>query len=91
MPDTFAAAMPVCGGGDSSAADVIKNIPIWVFHGDKDGAVKPKRSRDMVAALWQVNGKVKYTEYEGVGHNSWEPTYANEDVLKWLFAQKKKN
>ncbi|NCC61753.1 MAG: phospholipase [Verrucomicrobiae bacterium] len=89
MPNTFAAAMPVCGGGDTEMADAVKHIPAWVFHGGADGVVNPKRARDMVAALEKIGGKVQYTEYEGVGHNAWTRTYANEDVLKWLFSQKK--
>jgi predicted peptidase len=88
-PDLFAAAIPICGGGDPKAAAKIAKIPIWVFHGDKDAAVKVEHSRDMVAALEKAGGKPKYTEYPGVGHNSWSQTYADEKVLAWLFAQKK--
>ena len=43
----------------------------------------------MAAALKKVGSNVKYTEYEGVGHNSWTRTYTNKEVLKWLFNQKK--
>jgi len=91
MPKIFAAAIPVCGGGDTEMASVIKTLPIWVFHGGSDKSVKTKRSRDMVAALRKVGGKAKYTEYEGVGHNSWDRTYRDQDVLTWLFHQKKAN
>ena len=89
MPDTFAAAIPICGGGDTKMAAVIKNVPIWVFHGGADKTVTTKYSQDMVAALKKVGSKVKYTEYEGVGHDSWTKTYTNNEVLKWLFDQKK--
>ena len=40
-PDLFAAAVPVCGGGDTSLAASIAHIPIWIFHGAEDPAVKP--------------------------------------------------
>ena len=89
MPEYFAAAIPVCGGGDTAQAAKLKNLPIWVFHGGNDKVVKTSRSRDMVAAIKKVKGKVKYTEYPGVGHNSWSPTFKNDEVLKWLFEQKK--
>lgn len=89
MPNTFAAAMPVCGGGDRRMAKVIKDIPIWVFHGDSDSVVKTKRSKDMVAALKKVRGDVKYTEYKGVKHNSWGRAYSDEKALTWLLSQKK--
>ena len=88
-PKMFAAAMPVCGGGDIAGAPLFKDLPIWVFHGDNDGIVPVARDRNMVKTLKKCGSKVKYTEYSGVGHNSWTQTYANKDVLKWFFSQKR--
>lgn len=88
-PDLFAAAIPICGGADETTADRITKLPVWAFHGDKDGAVKPERSRRMIAAIEKAGGKPKYTEYPGVGHDSWTQTYANPEVMAWLFAQKR--
>ena len=34
-PDLFAAAVPVCGGGDPRTAKAIKDIPIWTHHGGR--------------------------------------------------------
>ncbi len=87
-PELFAAAMPVCGGGDASLAWRIRDVPIWTFHGDRDTTVPTARSRQMVSALWQCDGKVRYREYPGIGHDSWIPTYNDHTVLDWLFAQK---
>jgi predicted peptidase len=89
-PDLFAAAAPVCGGADEATAARIKDVPIWAFHGAKDTAVKPARSRNMIAALRKAGGKPKYTEYPDVGHNSWDPAYKDPELFKWLFAQTKK-
>ncbi len=89
-PKQFAAALPICGGGDAALAKSIAHVPIWVFHGDKDGAVKVSRSRDMVNALKKAKGQPRYTEYPGVGHNSWAATYANRKIYDWLFAQRRK-
>ncbi len=89
LPRTFAAAVPVCGGGDTDLAPSIRHIPVWAFHGDQDTAVKPRRSRDMIAALREHGGAPRYTEYPGVGHDSWTPTYADREVLQWLFAQRR--
>lgn len=88
-PELFAAAVPICGGGDEATAEKIKGLPIWAFHGAKDGAVKPARSRNMIAALERAGGKPKYTEYPDVGHDSWNPAYKDAEMLKWLFEQKK--
>lgn len=87
-PAMFAAGIPVCGGGDVSKAAVIAKIPQWVHHGDKDTAVNVEQSRKMVAAMKTAGGEPKYTEYPGVGHNSWDNTYADDAVYEWLFAQK---
>lgn len=89
-PERFAAAAPICGGGDAAQAKHIAKLPIWVFHGDSDTAVKTQRSRDMVAALKEAGGEPKYTEYENTGHNSWTPTYKNPEFYAWLFAQQRK-
>lgn len=88
-PITFAAAIPICGGGDPSLSASINHVPIWCFHGAADNVVKPARSRQMIDALKASDGKPKYTEYDGVGHNSWAQTYANREVIDWLFAQKR--
>lgn len=89
-PDLFAAAVPVCGGGDPSQAEKIAKLPIWVFHGGKDPIVKPERSREMVEAIKKAGGDAKYTEYSNVGHDSWVKAYKDAEMMKWLFEQKKK-
>ena len=89
-PDLFAAAVPICGGGDETEAPRIAKMPIWVFHGAADGVVNPARSRHMVEALWQAGGKPGYTEYPDRGHDSWVPAYRDPEMMKWLFAQRRK-
>jgi predicted peptidase len=87
-PGLFAAAMPICGGGDSSLAPNLKQIPIWAFHGDADNAVPVSRSRDMVSALKACGGNVQYREYPKAGHDVWTRTYSDKAVLTWFFAQR---
>jgi len=88
-PSVFAAAIPICGGGDPTKASAIKNIPIWIFHGDADATVAVTYSREMEAALKKYKGNVRYTEYPKVEHDSWTRTYADTEVLDWLFSQKR--
>lgn len=90
-PGMLAAAVPICGGGDPKHVEGFKSTPIWVFHGGADPIVIPPRSRDMVAALKAAGGTPIYTEYEGVGHDSWTPTFDNRQTWDWLFAQRKSN
>ncbi|MBN9523090.1 dienelactone hydrolase family protein [bacterium] len=89
-PERWAAIAPICGGGKVESAPKMKDIPAWVFHGDKDTAVKVELSRDMVAALKKAGGSPKYTEYPGVGHNSWDAAYGEKEFFPWLLAQKRK-
>ena len=88
-PELFAAAIPVCGGGDTAEAKKLAKLPIWIFHGDNDTIVYTKRSRDMFKALKAAKAKVQYTEYENTGHDSFTETYKNDKVLDWFFSQKK--
>lgn len=89
-PDLFAAAVPICGGGDVTKAVRLTKIPIWVFHGAEDQLVNPKWSQDMVEAIKKAGGNPKYTEYPDVGHHSWIPAYSDPELFKWLFSQQKK-
>ena len=71
-PDLFAAAIPLCGGGDTALASRVVKMPIWAFHGDKDQTIPVTESRDMIAAVREAGGHPrKYTEYKGVDHNVW--------------------
>ena len=88
-PDTFAAAIPVCGAGDPSKASLIKDVSIRAFHSSDDGTVPVSGSREMANALEQAGGKIEYKEYTGYGHGSWQPAFAETDLIDWLFAQRK--
>jgi predicted peptidase len=85
-PEKFAAAIPICGGGDWNQAQAIKHIPVWVFHGRKDTVVLPEQSRAMVKALKSAGGKPRYTEYKKVAHDSWKPAFKEPNLLRWLFS-----
>ncbi|TVQ04727.1 MAG: phospholipase [Balneolaceae bacterium] len=88
-PGLFAAAMPICGGGDPSKAYRLTDMPIWNFHGALDNVVPPDLSRDIINAIWEAGGKPGYTEYPDVDHFSWVPAYNDRYVLEWLFSQRK--
>ncbi|HWE01969.1 MAG TPA: prolyl oligopeptidase family serine peptidase [Tepidisphaeraceae bacterium] len=88
-PDRFAAIAPMCGGGQPALARRLKNMPIWVFHGEADGAVPFERSVEMVEALKKVGNDVKFTSYPGVGHDCWTQSYANPDLYTWFLSHKR--
>jgi predicted peptidase len=88
-PGRFAGAMPICGGGDPGQAAQMKGTAIWAFHGAKDDVVPVAGSRQMVQAVKQAGGRVRYTEYPGVGHRAWERAYADGRALAWLLSQRR--
>ena len=89
-PDTFAAAFPICGGGNPQMADsYARNTALWVFHGAKDDVVDPSFSKEMVIAVKKAGGKPKFTLYKDANHNSWDPAFAEPELLSWLFSHKK--
>jgi predicted peptidase len=90
-PERFAAAVPICGGGDPAMASRLTQLPIWAFHGRRDLVVPARCSRTMIEALKQAGGQPRYTEFPRVGHASWVPAYKDSELFGWLFAQKRRS
>ena len=91
QPERFAAAVPICGGGELFAAVRLTDLPMWVFHGEADKVVPVEESKRLVRMIQNAGGKhAKLTLYPGVGHNSWGKAYADEKMWDWLFKQKRK-
>ncbi|WP_305982148.1 prolyl oligopeptidase family serine peptidase [Roseivirga thermotolerans] len=89
-PKTFAAAAPICGGGHpKSARKYAKKVPFWIFHGLKDDVVPPHFSKEMASAIEEKGGRVKLTLYPNANHNSWDPAFAEPELLPWLFSHSK--
>jgi len=89
MPNTFAAAMPICGAGAPEKADKMKSVPIRIFHGEEDEVVPIQNSRDMQDALTAEGASPETFYYPGVNHDSWINAFAEKDFLSWLFDQKR--
>lgn len=87
-PDMFAAIAPVCGGGMAWNCDVIKDIPIWAFHGTNDAVVSINQSDEMISKLKEIGTDIKYTRLDGVGHEAWEYTY-DKELIEWLLSKKR--
>lgn len=102
-PGKFAAIAPICGGilvpdmarqqpaDDNSpyteAAKKTGKTPVWIFHGGDDPVVPVTESRRMNDAMKALGGEVHYTEYPGVGHNSWEKAYTEADFISWMLSK----
>lgn len=95
-PMKFAAVVSICGGSPLKSGDrftpiarKVATTPVWVFHGSDDAVVPVSESRQMVEALKNVEGsRVRFSEYEGVGHSVWLNALGERDLMPWLLAQR---
>ncbi|MFN4974132.1 MAG: alpha/beta hydrolase-fold protein [Bacteroidota bacterium] len=91
-PGYFAAAFPICGATDVNAFLAQAGpVPMWMFHGAEDAVVPPTFNRELHKGLMEKGARtVKYTEYPGVNHNSWDNAFAESNLLPWMMSKKKK-
>ncbi len=92
-PDLFAAIVPVAANSENKAADpcVLRDMPIWAFHGDQDDVVDPLQGFAIVKAVDACKGSVrpKMTVYPQTTHGSWEPAYDDPGMWRWLLEQRR--
>ena len=95
-PDLFAAAVPICGGGPSDRVDILKDIPIYTFHGSSDPVVPYSGTKDMYDSIIAVGGKnIIFKTFRGMGHDIWNDAITFEGdgnypaLEDWLFSQSK--
>lgn len=88
-PETFAAILPVCGGGEPKKAHKLTEMPIWAFHGAKDDIVPVEETLDMAQAVKAAGGHVKLTIYPNLKHDSWTETYNNPEIYDWFLQHQK--
>ena len=88
VPDKARAQPPDDNAPYTQAAGKIgKDTPTWIFHGGDDPVVPVTESQRMAAAMKALGGEVRYTEYPGVGHNSWEKAYAEPELFTWMLSK----
>jgi predicted peptidase len=75
----------------AEAARRVGKTPVWIFHGADDNVIPVSESRQMRAALQAAGGHAKYTEYAGVGHDSWLQAYSEVEFMPWLLGQESVN
>ncbi|MBN2290794.1 MAG: dienelactone hydrolase family protein [Pirellulales bacterium] len=86
-PDSFAAAVPICGYGDPGKAGALVHQPIWAFHAANDGTVPVENTQNMIAAIQAAGGNPLYTEYATGGHGIWGTVYNTPELYDWMYAQ----
>jgi len=83
-PKRFAAIMPICGGGSRIWTLSLAGLPIWCGHGDADSVVPISESRSMLERAQRAGARIRFTIFEGVGHDSWTPFYGSQNWVDWL-------
>lgn len=91
IPETFAAILPICGGGMYWNSKRLINVAVWAFHGGQDKTVLPEESVKMVEKINKLGGNAKLTIYPENAHNAWTDTYQNQEVFNWLLQHTNKN
>ncbi len=107
-PNYFAAAVPSAGTGraqdsDFIVAELIQDIPVWAFHGDRDTVCPIAPQRELFAEMKALGGNMKLTVFAGDRHGisgklipgaengttlqSGDRCDPEPDLLTWLFGQ----
>lgn len=92
--EKVAAAVPMCGSriGTSAFEDATKfaDTPIWIYHGTVDKTIpfsdSETRYKNLLAAGAQ---NTIFTVLEGWDHNVQDYACKDNEMFKWLFAQKR--
>ncbi len=91
-PARFAAIALICGRIPApdflERVPVLKDKPIWIFHGAKDPVVPVENSEKIVATLQAAGGNPRLTIYPEADHNSWTAAYNDPELYTWLFSQR---
>lgn len=86
-PEKFAAVVPICGPifpDYEKKLCALKNIPVWVFHGEKDEMVSVKNSYRMAEKLQACGGNVRLTIFPDENHFCWDRVYTNPEVYAFF-------
>jgi predicted peptidase len=95
----FAAWVPIsasiCGGcispgatqtqGFQLAAQGLKTVPIWEFHGQNDTQVSVNDSYAIQSAFNANGDPYTLTVYPSGGHSIWDDVYARADLWAWVY------
>lgn len=85
-PDKVAAAIALCGGGQTRMAEALSKVPLWVIHGRMDRDVPPSQSQRIVNAICDIDSaRCYYTEIEKLGHGALAESYSHSKLYDWLF------
>ena len=88
FPERFAAGFSICGAGNvSTAKRFAGKSALWLFHGSDDDVIPVNYSRRYYKFLQNAGSDVRYSEYPGVLHDSWNNAFGEADLMRWIFSK----
>lgn len=88
----FAAAIAMCGGGDTMDAPNMLDLPLWVIHGTADRIVPISESVKMVEAIKKAGGEqVIFTAVKGWDHGAPYVCFREKEKYDWLLKHSRRN
>lgn len=90
-PERIAAAVAICGGGTTSYACNLTQVPLWIQHGSADRAVPASESKKIYNAIMKCNNKADatLTIIPGGTHGSVERLFHGEKIYDFMFKHSK--
>ncbi len=88
-PEHFAALIPVNGSGNKDKVCAIKKMPVWAFHGVKNGTVPLDESQKMITTLKECKApQVELSIFSEYGKDICPIVYNNPELYKWVLKHK---
>jgi predicted peptidase len=86
-PLDLAGIAPVCGYGSHIRIERMRTVPVRAYHGAADTVVPVSAQQELVSELRAAGGRAELTIYPGVGHDAWNPAYADPALVAWLLGR----
>lgn len=87
-PSRWAGVVIVAGTANAADAPKLRNVPLWVFHGDKDLAVPIDGDWRMIEAIRASGGRPNFTVLPGARHIIAHVVYSDDAVYAWMLDPK---
>jgi len=88
-PNRFAALMPIAFRiEDGWDLCIIKDMPLWGFHGQHDPIIPLYKAQSVITTLTNCGGSPTFTIYSDLFHDAWTRTYNNPAVFIWLLTKR---
>lgn len=90
-PKLFAAIVPISGiAPDKHAARGLKDVPVWVMHGNADPENPIAPDLRLAQAIRALGGeRILFREYDGLDHRLHEDLFPGYWWRDWLFKQRR--